>query len=241
MRRKSWGSRVFYFSTSSWSFSFSKLQLHIIVCVDDVNSNVTLFFYSFPSLCCVYGSCLVFYFLFLSLCFWLIMKEKKMMMMNLRMESREWLRQVFRFFEVCNLFDSLHDSYSCYWKQNHNLTSKTHAVCLMLLPASFLSVMSRNCSITTPCPENQECIITGSHVGFCICPKGFTLDGNGHCRDIDECHEMADTFDLCAENAECINLPGSYDCVCSAGYTGHPRESCTRICKYTWCYLLKKK
>lgn len=91
--------------------------------------------------------------------------------------------------------------------------------------------MSRNCSSETACPANQECIYTGTGSGFCICPKGFTLDANGHCRDIDECTEMSD-FEVCGVNSECINLPGSYQCLCSPGYTGNSRQGCTKIRKY---------
>lgn len=99
----------------------------------------------------------------------------------------------------------------------------------------FVSVMSRNCSTLNPCPQNQECIYSGSGYGYCICPKGFTLEANGFCRDIDECKEMSD-FDLCGHNAECINIAGSYECVCLPGYSGEGKVGCSRICmsNYLW-------
>lgn len=43
-------------------------------------------------------------------------------------------------------------------------------------------VVSRNCSTTNPCPENQECVYTGNGYGFCICPRGYTMDATGFCR-----------------------------------------------------------
>lgn len=90
---------------------------------------------------------------------------------------------------------------------------------------------SRNCSNINPCPKNQECILTSSGYGYCICPKGFTLEANGFCRDINECTEMEE-FNLCGPNSECINLPGAYECLCSAGFTGIGKVGCNRIGKY---------
>ena len=104
----------------------------------------------------------------------------------------------------------------------------TGAFCFLTLP----TVMSRNCSTRVPCPENQDCFMSGNKGhGFCICPKGFTLDATGYCRDINECSEMTD-FDLCGVNAECINQPGSYECICAPGHTGNGRQGCSRIRKY---------
>lgn len=40
-----------------------------------------------------------------------------------------------------------------------------------------------------------------------------------HCvaADIDEC---VDTAHDCDVNAECVNTPGSFDCICNSGHTG---------------------
>ena len=94
----------------------------------------------------------------------------------------------------------------------------------------LFTVLSRNCSSNQPCPKNQECISTEKGHGFCICPKGFTLEGNGLCRDINECTEMED-YELCGRNANCLNLPGGYECLCASGFSGNAREVCTRIGK----------
>ncbi|RWS29323.1 hypothetical protein B4U80_00125, partial [Leptotrombidium deliense] len=96
----------------------------------------------------------------------------------------------------------------------------------------YCILLSRNCTTSSPCPTNQNCIDTGSGHGFCICPKGFTLEANGHCRDINECQEMNE-WHLCGYNAECINTPGAYECLCLAGFTGNSRKGCSRIGEIT--------
>ncbi|UYV71427.1 dp [Cordylochernes scorpioides] len=92
----------------------------------------------------------------------------------------------------------------------------------------YCILVSRNCSKTSPCPENQECIFTGPTYGFCICPQGYTVEANGYCRDIDECSEIKE-FSACGAHAECINQPGSYECICPAGYSGDPKKGCSLI------------
>ena len=94
----------------------------------------------------------------------------------------------------------------------------------------YCILLSRNCSSTNSCPQNQECILTSSGFGYCICPKGFTLEANGHCRDINECVEMSE-FSLCGANSECIDLPGTYECFCHAGFSGIGKIGCNRVCK----------
>ena len=95
----------------------------------------------------------------------------------------------------------------------------------------YCIMTSRNCSNANSCPQNQDCMLTSSGFGFCICPKGFTLEANGFCRDIDECTEMQE-FDLCGSNSECINLPGAYECLCRAGYSGIGKVGCNRIVQH---------
>lgn len=96
----------------------------------------------------------------------------------------------------------------------------------------YCILQSKNCSSINQCPQNQECILTSSGFGYCICPKGFTLEANGFCRDINECLEMSE-FELCGANSQCLNLPGAYDCVCHSGYAGDGKAGCIRIRK---CY-----
>ncbi|XP_038069380.1 fibrillin-1-like isoform X2 [Patiria miniata] len=48
------------------------------------------------------------------------------------------------------------------------------------------------------------------------CPPGYRGDGV-NCVDIDEC---AEGLFSCNENATCVNVPGTYDCVCKDGFFG---------------------
>lgn len=45
--------------------------------------------------------------------------------------------------------------------------------------------------------------------------------------DLDECEGMP----MCAENANCTNLPGSYECTCEPGFTGDGLVYCTGRCQ----------
>lgn len=44
--------------------------------------------------------------------------------------------------------------------------------------------------------------------------------------DINECEEPT-LAALCADNAECCNLPGHFVCKCKPGFTGNATDSCT--------------
>ena len=41
--------------------------------------------------------------------------------------------------------------------------------------------------------------------------------------DVDECQTGSYS---CHEFAQCVNLIGSYDCICQPGYTGDDEQSC---------------
>lgn len=43
--------------------------------------------------------------------------------------------------------------------------------------------------------------------------------------DVDECEEK---IHLCGYGAECINKPGSHECVCPTEYSGDPYRGCSR-------------
>jgi hypothetical protein len=53
----------------------------------------------------------------------------------------------------------------------------------------------------------------------CVCPSGYDdVHGDGSlCQDVDECRAGTD---LCAADAICANLPGSYSCACGPGRKG---------------------
>ncbi|CAB4007669.1 fibrillin-2-like isoform X48, partial [Paramuricea clavata] len=92
--------------------------------------------------------------------------------------------------------------------------------------------------LTNPCHANAVCQNTpGSFT--CVCNVGYF--GNGfNCVDINECSTVTPCGsgcafhinectnpDICSENSQCLNNPGSYTCNCDIGYTGSPQ--CTRL------------
>ncbi len=55
--------------------------------------------------------------------------------------------------------------------------------------------------------------------GGCAIESGYACAGTPSvCADIDECAQGTDGCDI---NAQCVNLVGSYQCVCNPGYTGN--------------------
>lgn len=79
--------------------------------------------------------------------------------------------------------------------------------------------MLAGCSGGEPCPKGAECITIAGGVSYCACPKGYSTQPDGSCEDINECTEGRQ---VCGYGAECINRPGSYECVCPHGYGGDP-------------------
>ena len=59
----------------------------------------------------------------------------------------------------------------------------------------------------------------------CECLPGYQGDGLV-CLDIDECHHQ---LDVCKWNQKCVNLPGSYRCVCLEGFVSHGNQSCIDV------------
>lgn len=55
-----------------------------------------------------------------------------------------------------------------------------------------------------------------------------------HCSDIDECTTGAAQ---CHYNATCVNIPGSFSCVCEPGYTGDGIICNGKLCQY--CFYWK--
>ena len=53
----------------------------------------------------------------------------------------------------------------------------------------------------------------------CECPTGFRASrSTGQCEDIDECVARGPGSAACGIDTECQNSPGSYRCVCKAGF-----------------------
>lgn len=53
----------------------------------------------------------------------------------------------------------------------------------------------------------------------------YEYDNTSHvCRDVDECSEGA-----CAGAAQCVNVPGGYECRCPAGYARGSHDACVDV------------
>ena len=78
-------------------------------------------------------------------------------------------------------------------------------------------VCETGCTSNAGCSIDQICINNK-----CKCGQGF-IAGNEKCLDIDECEQYP-----CHASAKCINLRGSYRCICPHGTAGDPIKSgCT--------------
>ena len=57
----------------------------------------------------------------------------------------------------------------------------------------------------------------GSYV--CVCPRdGFSMDGD-ECININGCNDA----NICPLKTDCVDSPGSYECVCKVGYVNDSR------------------
>ncbi|KFQ27122.1 Fibulin-7, partial [Merops nubicus] len=64
----------------------------------------------------------------------------------------------------------------------------------------------------------------------CSCDAGFQMRASGVCYDVDECQlfQSSPQTRLCLHN--CLNLPGSYRCLCPPGYLLHAdRNTCEDV------------
>lgn len=55
-----------------------------------------------------------------------------------------------------------------------------------------------------------------------MCPAGYTGLANEECVDINECGRSS----TCGINAKCLNVPGSYKCICPQGFSGKGHLFC---------------
>ena len=123
----------------------------------------------------------------------------------------------------------------------------TNSACLA---APLIEVVSDvGCISVAQCPENSECVVTGTK-SSCVCRVGYTRDANNTCigkppyitltdsthpiqnphifyinSDINECL-LAEGG--CDSNSDCVNTAGSFGCLCKLGYTGNG-ITCTSI------------
>lgn len=66
------------------------------------------------------------------------------------------------------------------------------------------------------CGSHSKCVEDDDGAS-CECEKGFALDDDDACVDIDECDKGSDA---CDDHATCKNTSGDYDCECDDGYMG---------------------
>ncbi|XP_015914332.2 matrilin-2 [Parasteatoda tepidariorum] len=62
------------------------------------------------------------------------------------------------------------------------------------------------------CGDNVNCTFDGDRK-ICGCESGYE-EANGFCKDLNECEK----HNPCKQSMTCINLPGSYACICKEGY-----------------------
>ncbi|KAM9208171.1 uromodulin [Dugong dugon] len=80
----------------------------------------------------------------------------------------------------------------------------------------------RSCS---ECHSNATCVLNGVAT-TCSCQAGFIGDGF-LCVDLDECATPG--THNCSNSSNCVNTPGSYACLCPAGYRLTPGRGCTDV------------
>ena len=103
-------------------------------------------------------------------------------------------------------------SVTCTWTPTDSERENTdHGFCF--LATDSLGLTSERRCITLRVPEEPAC------------EEGFEESDDG-CIDTDEC--TANTH-ICHTNANCVNTPGSYNCVCFDGYRGDGILECAEI------------
>ena len=76
------------------------------------------------------------------------------------------------------------------------------------------------------CDSGRQCYLYNSERVACSCLDGYKFEtkrnGALYCSDVDECSLGVHQ---CDQNAECVNIDGSYDCICKNGYLGNGRQA----------------
>ncbi|CAG5102437.1 Oidioi.mRNA.OKI2018_I69.chr1.g300.t1.cds [Oikopleura dioica] len=70
-----------------------------------------------------------------------------------------------------------------------------------------------NVAVCEPsCGTGKMCVLGSNGQGICICQEGYEAKADGSCSDVDECETIG-----CSNGMECVNLPGSFQCLCAPG------------------------
>ncbi|XP_077996661.1 uncharacterized protein LOC144449968 [Glandiceps talaboti] len=107
---------------------------------------------------------------------------------------------------------------------------------------TLVGVTIRTCMDGNWSDENPTCYVNCEHEGqlytqgntrqedcnTCTCSNGVWACTQRICLpDIDECTTTDNRYNhRCDSKANCLNTPGSYDCVCSTGFVGNGLEEC---------------
>ncbi|XP_067419564.1 fibulin-7-like [Emydura macquarii macquarii] len=69
--------------------------------------------------------------------------------------------------------------------------------------------------------RQPRCTDSRPGVRHCTCDTGFQLRAGSLCQDVDECQLFQSSWQTRICVHDCVNLPGSYRCVCPEGYLLH--------------------
>ncbi len=102
---------------------------------------------------------------------------------------------------------------------------------------SFSDPSKFDVGIVDPCERANcdSCLLTQSGETKCFCRRGYALEGQNNCVDINECLLGLDD---CSSPSQCINTAGSYICECPLGFKleGGNRCNVTGLtCRRTDC------
>uniref|UniRef100_A0A8B9EP87 Fibulin 7 n=1 Tax=Anser cygnoides TaxID=8845 RepID=A0A8B9EP87_ANSCY len=116
-------------------------------------------------------------------------------------------------------------SYTCLCPWGWSGTSCQSPVYACTCPQTHWVTLSNSSFSRQPrCAEGRP----GSR--HCSCDAGFQMRAGGMCQDVDECQlfQPSPQTRLCLH--DCLNLPGSYRCLCPQGYVLHAdRNTCEDV------------
>lgn len=112
---------------------------------------------------------------------------------------------------ICGEIDLCHPSATC-----DEITSGQELYSCSCPPGTFGSGFDRceeNVAVCEPsCGSGKMCVLGDNGQGVCICLEGYAPNADNSCSDINECETIG-----CSNGMECVNLPGSFQCLCSPG------------------------